>query len=198
MKYIIIALVGVLFAKTAAAQKDSLSFDENDKYIYYQTATQSGTSNDTLYNRGLYFLKSAYPKGKLKLSSEDKAQGFLVGTGSFLVSKKTFVVGHEDGEITYTMRIEVKDSKYRYWFTDFVYIPYQRNRFSVYEPIPGITIPMERAKAKLDKKDFNEYLHKILLNGRKVGSVLKSYMLKTSQSPVVKDDKIKKISTKEW
>lgn len=197
MKNILIALVCILFVKTAAAQKDSLSFDENDKYIYYQTVSQPGLSTDSLYNRGLYFMKTAYPKSKLSLVTADKTQGVLTGKGSFLVSKKAFIATHEDGAINFTVRIEVKDSKYRYWFTDFVYVPYQRNRYNVYEPIPGITIPMEQAKGKIDKADFNEYLNRILLNSKQAGTALKAYMLKTSALPK-EGQKIKKISTKEW
>jgi len=197
MKNILIALVCVLFVKSASAQTDSLAFDENDKYIYYQTVAQEGLSADTLYSRGLYFFKSAYPKNKLKLSTADKAQGVLVGNSGFLVSKKSFVTTHEDGEITYTLRVEVKDNKYRYWFTDFVYVPYQRNRYNVYEAVPGVTIPMEKAKDKLDKRDVAEFLNRMLLNSRKVGAVLKSYMLKISALPK-EQKKINKISTKEW
>jgi len=197
MKNILIAFVCILLAQTAAAQKDSLSFDENDKYIYYQTVSQPGVSADTLYKRGLYFMKTAYPKGKLTGLTTDKAQGVLTGKGSFLVSKKGFIATHEDGAINYTLRIEVKDSKYRYWFTDFVYIPYQRNRYNVYEPVPGISIPMERAQGKVDKTDFDEYLGRILLNSRQAGGVLKAYMLKISALSK-EEKKINKISTKEW
>ncbi|MDN5289320.1 MAG: hypothetical protein JWR38_5594 [Mucilaginibacter sp.] len=197
MKNILIAFICILFAKTAVAQKDSLSLDENDKYIYYQTVSQPGLSADTLYNRGLYFMKTAYPKSKLTLVTADKAQGVLTGKGSFLVSKKAFIATHEDGAINYTVRVEVKDSKYRYWFTDFVYVPYQRNRYNVYEPVPGITIPMEKAKGKIDKSDIDEYLNKILLNSRQGGGALKAYMLKTSALPK-ENKKIKRISTKEW
>ncbi|NHA04374.1 DUF4468 domain-containing protein [Mucilaginibacter sp. HC2] len=197
MKNILIVFACVLLAKSASAQKDSLAFDENDKYIYYQTVTQEGLSADTLYSRGFYFFKSAYPKDKLKLSTTDKAQGVLVGSSGFLVSKKSFVTTHEDGEITYTLRVEVKDNKYRYWFTDFVYVPYQRNRYNVYEPVPGVTIPMEKAKDKLDKRDVTEFLNRILQNSRKVGGVLRSYMLKISALPK-EQKKINKISTKEW
>lgn len=197
MKNILIVFACVLLAKNASAQKDSLAFDENDKYIYYQTVTQEGLSADTLYSRGLYFFKLAYPKDKLKLSTTDKAQGVLVGSSGFLVSKKSFVTTHEDGEITYTLRVEVKDNKYRYWFTDFVYVPYQRNRYNVYEPVPGLTIPMEKAKDKLDKRDVAEFLNRILLNSRKVGGVLRLYMLKISALPK-EQKKINKISTKGW
>ena len=197
MKNILMALIGILFAQAAAAQKDSLSFDENDKYIYYQTASQPGLNRDTLYNRALYFMKTAALKNKLTLVTADKEQGVVTGKGSFPVSKKAFITAHEDGAISYTARIEVKDSKYRYWFTDFVYTPYQRNRYNAYEPVPGINIAMEHTQGKIEKDDFNEYLKRVLLNSKQVGGVLKAYMLKTSSLPK-EDKKIKKISTKEW
>jgi hypothetical protein len=197
MKNILIAFVCMLFARTAAAQKDSLAFDENDKYIYYQTVSQPGLGADTLYNRGLYFIKTAYPKSKLVMVTADKAQGVITGKGSFLVSKKAFITTHEDGAISFSLRVEVKDSKYRYWFTDFVYTPYQRNRYNVYEPVPGVTIPMEHAQGKIDKDDVAVYLNKILLNSKQIGGVLKAYMLKTSALPK-EAKKINKISTKEW
>jgi hypothetical protein len=196
MKNILIAVVLILFVKTASAQKDSLAFDENNKYIYYQTVAQAGLSADTLYTRALYFLKTAYPKGKITVTSADKAAGVLTAKGSFMVSKKSFISNHEDGEITYTERIEVKDSKYRYWFTNFVYTPYERDRFNSYVPVSGIDIPMENAKDKLDAKDVAGYLDKMLTNSQKTGKYLKSYMLKISSLP--KEPGIKKISTKEW
>ena len=197
MKNILIAFVCMLFARTAAAQKDSLAFDENDKYIYYQTVSQPGLSADTLYKRGLYFIKTAYPKSKLTVVTVDKVQGVITGKGSFLVSKKAFITTHEDGAISFSLRIEVKDSKYRYWFTDFVYTPYQRNRYNVYEPVPGVTIPMEHAQGKIEKDDFAVYLNKMLLNSKQIGGVLKTYMLKASALPK-EEKKINKISTKEW
>ncbi|WPU96208.1 DUF4468 domain-containing protein [Mucilaginibacter sabulilitoris] len=197
MKNILIAFICILFAKNAAAQKDSLAIDENDKYIYYQTVSEPNLNADTLYNRALYFFKTGNAKDKLKLTTADKAQGVLAGNGGFLVSKKSFVTTHEDGEITYTMRIEVKDGKYRYWFTDFVYVPYQRNRYNIYEPVPGITIPLEKADGKLDKRDIAEFQNRILLNSRRVGGVLRAYMLKVSALPKA-EKKLNKISTKEW
>ncbi len=198
MKNLIIAFVCILFVKAASAQQtDSLAFDENNKYIYYQTVGQAGLTKDTLYRRGLYFMKIAAPKWKLKQISADEAQGVLLGKGNFMVTKKALVLSAIGGEITYTARVEVKDGKYRYWFTDFVFIPYQRDRYGADVPVPGATIPLEKAKNKIDKRDVEVYLTKILQNSRQVGALLKAYMLKTSSLPkTVKD--IKKISTKEW
>lgn len=197
MKNIFIALICILSVKSAIAQKDTLAFDERNKYIYYQTTDQPGLSKDTLYGRGLYFMHKAYPKGKLKITKTDEAQGVLSGEGSFAVSKRSLLSGSLGGEISYTLRIEVKDSKYRYWFTDFKFTPYKRDRYGMEVLDPGIIFPMEEAKNKLEKRDVVVYLDKILSYSRQNGAILKSYMLKIA--PVKKNaPALKKISTKDW
>jgi len=88
MKKLIAILSFILFAGAAFAQKDSLAFDENNKYIYYQVVQQPGLPADTMFNRALYFFKTAYPYHALKLIAADKDKGTLSGSGNFLVSKK--------------------------------------------------------------------------------------------------------------
>ncbi|WP_431198784.1 hypothetical protein ACQ86K_21895 [Mucilaginibacter sp. P19] len=83
MKKILLGFVGLLFSSGAFAQKDSLAFDENNKYIYYKTVDQPGSIADSLYSRGLYFLTKAYPKKVLKLAKADKDGNALTGTGIF-------------------------------------------------------------------------------------------------------------------
>lgn len=199
MKNIIVASLLILFAKNVSAQKDSLSFDEHDKYIYYKLVDQPGSNADTLYSRGLYFLTTAYPKKTLGLSKSEQGNHSLAAIGNYMISKKGLVGSSEGGEIHYTLVIEAKDSKYRYWLTDFVYQPYQRNRYGSSEPVPGGDIPLEKASAKLSKTDFSNYLDQVIANSRQVGDRLKAYMLKASslaKKPGVK--KVNKISTKDW
>ncbi|MDN3579704.1 DUF4468 domain-containing protein [Mucilaginibacter flavus] len=198
MKNIIVALIFLLSAKIALAQKDSLAFDERNKYIYYQATEQPGLSKDTLFNRGAHFMSKAFPKGKFKVTQSDEAKGVLTGEGSFIVPKRSLISNSLGGEISYTMQIEVKDAKYRYWFTDFTFSPYKRDRYGMEVLTPGVTTAMEKGKDVLDKKDFSVYLDKILLNSRQYGNTLKAYMLKVSAKPKVADKSIKKISTKEW
>jgi len=197
MKKIIIALLFILSAKIGFAQKDSLAFDERNKYIYYQTVEQAGLNKDTMYKRALYFTTKAYPKGKFKLLQADEQHGVVTGTSSIVVPKRSLISSGMGGEITYLLRIEVKDSKYRYWFTDFTFTPYKRDRYGMDVPTAGISIPMEQAKEKLDKKDIAVYLDKMLQNSRQDGAILKTYMLKISALPK-KAPEIRKISTKDW
>ncbi|HEX8019734.1 DUF4468 domain-containing protein [Mucilaginibacter sp.] len=199
MKNIIVVSLLVFFAKNVFAQKDSLSFDEHDKYIYYKLVDQPGVNADTLYNRGLYFLTAAYPKKTLGLSKSDKENHSLTGVGSYMISKKALVGNSEGGEMHYTLTIEVKDLKYRYWLTDFVYQPYQRNRYGSSEPVAGGEIPLEKASAKLSKSDFSNYLDQVIANSKQVGDRLRAYMLKASSLAKKQEvKKVNKISTKEW
>ncbi|MEO3407912.1 DUF4468 domain-containing protein [Mucilaginibacter sp. CAU 1740] len=199
MKKILFAFAGLLFSVSAFAQKDSLALDENNKYIYYKTADQSGAVADTLYDRALSFLTKAYTKKELKLVKADKSGNALNGAGVFVINKKNFFGGNsEGGELAYTIKVEVRDNKYRYWLTDFVYQPYQRNRYGNSEIMHGKDIALEKASDKLSKADFNTCLNQVLISSKQVGDKLKTYMLKASSVEHHDVKKVKRVSTKEW
>jgi hypothetical protein len=199
MKKILFAFAGLLFSVSAFAQKDSLALDENNKYIYYKTADQPGAVADTLYDRALSFLTKAYTKKELKLVKADKSGNALNGAGVFVINKKNFFGGNsEGGELAYTVKIEVRDNKYRYWLTNFVYQPYQRNRYGNSEIVHGKDIALEKASEKLSKADFNTCLNQVLISSKQVGDKLKTYMLKASFVEHHDVKKVKRVSTKEW
>ena len=125
MKYLIPAFFLILLAKTAVAQQDLLSFDEHNKYIYYQVESMPGIPVDSLTERGLKYLKAWYPKTTVKQDNTGK----IAGAGKFLVYGGISVLKHEKGEIAYQVNIEFKDQKYRFWLTGFVFTPYQRDRY---------------------------------------------------------------------
>lgn len=183
---------------SAFAQKDSLAFDENNKYIYYQVVVQPGIGADSLFSRAVFFFDKGYTQASFKAGGVTKMTDALSinATGSFLVSKKSLVTSHEDGSVSFTMHVDVKEDKYRYWLTDFIFNPYQRDRYNNYVSVPGIYIPLEKTEGKIDKKDLSAYLDGVLLSSRKIGAKLKEYMLKNP--PVKKEPAVKKISTKDW
>ena len=193
MKKILIILMCVAFAKTASAQKDSLSFDEHNKYIYYHVVDQPGSIVDTLQTRALYFLKTAYPGIKVNKSS---TPANITGNGIFLVYSSTAIVKTQDGQISYTCNIECKDQKYRYWLTNFVYTPYKTDRYGNSVPEPGSDVALENTK-KLDKKQADNYLNQAGAFSKQFGDKLKQYMLKISAAPP-KEVKKKVINTKDW
>ena len=85
-------------------------------------------------------------------------------------------VKHEDGELTYTLHIEFKDAKYRFWLTEFAYTPYQRNRYGVYAKVPGGETPLEDLKKKDNGKAIDNYLDQIAKYGKQTGEEIKLFL----------------------
>jgi hypothetical protein len=195
-KIMIVVLLVVLKAGTALAQADTLARNESNKFIYYQVVSQPASPADSLYKRALSFFKSAYPASKLKFSKQDKANATLYGVGGVLVSNKSLVAMHEDASVGFSFVIEIKDDKYRYWLTDFIITPYERDRYANYVPVAGKNTPLENGPGKLSQRDYDGYLQKVLQNAREIGTILKSYM--KNQPVQVKEVKKATVVPKEW
>lgn len=194
MKKLFIALVFLLSVRSAIAQKDLLSIDGHNKYIYYEVVTQPGLSIDTFKNRAAYFLKINYPKNKV---SKTETPATITGTGKLLMLTGISAAKHIDGEINYTFSIEYKDEKYRYWLTDFVFTPYYVDRYGNSVPKPGIDIPLESGTSKLEKGQLNSFSIQISNYSKQFGDRLKQYMLMVSAAPI-KNNQKNVITTKDW
>jgi len=192
MKTLLIGSLFILFAKMSFAQQDLLSFDEHNKYIYYQVVNLPGIAADTLRERGVYFLKTAYPKVSVKPVGTDG----LTGEGKFITYGGVSVMKHEKGEIAYLVNIEFKDQKYRFWLTNFVFTPYQRDRYGNFVSQLGVEIPLETASARLEKKELESYLDETGTFCKQFGDKLKSYMLKVPAQK--KEETVKKVVTDKW
>jgi hypothetical protein len=193
MKTLMIALVSLFVVQVTFAQKELLSFDENNKYIYYHVADAPGLPKDTLLAKVSYFLKSEYPKTKLNRTVDPNV---LNGGGKFLIYGGGGILKHENGDISYSLNIECKDQKYRYWLTGFVFTPYQRDRYGNFVPEPGKDIPLESVLKKLDKKEAGSYLDEAGTFCKQLGDRLKLYM--TRASAPKKTEITKKIVTDKW
>jgi len=194
MKKIIVVLLCLLFAKAASAQKDSLSFDEHNKYIYYKVVEQPGLTADTFQTRALYFLKINYPKNKINQAVEPST---ITGSGKFLILTGLSVAKHVAGEVSYTFTIGYKDQKYRYWLTNFVYTPYKTDRYGNSVPEQGVEIPLENGLSKLEKVELNNCLEQSGAYGIQFGNKIKEYMVRVSATKPAENKK-KVISTKDW
>ena len=191
MKSLVIILTFIFFAKITLAQKELLSVDEHDKYIYYQVVDIPGITADTLNKRGKYFLEKALPKIKLIETALT-----LSGESKFMTFSGVSVLKHEDGEITYVVKVEFKDNKYRYWLKGFNFTPYQRDRYGNFIPRQGIAIPLETALTKLSKKDVESYFDQTGTFCKQLGDSLKQAII--AQSPQKKAEINKRIITDKW
>jgi hypothetical protein len=163
--------------KNAVAQKDSLAIDDHGKYIYYKVVNQNANSGDIAYEHAQLFFKTVYDKSTLKLISHDDKNTSLVGEGGFLVSKKLSVAKHDDGRITCKIFVEIKEGKYRYWFTDFEFTPYDRDRYNNYVPVNSLVIDMEKAKKRYPDTDVDHYLDECAKFAQQIGNKLQQYII---------------------
>jgi hypothetical protein len=188
---LLILMLCLLLCKLAMAQKDSLAFDEHGKYIYYRVVNDKKNDANVLLVRALDFFDMPGNRHNFKITAKDANTHNIDVTGFFIVSKASTLAKHDDGKITFNIRVEIKDQKYRYWLNGFVFTPYMRDRYNNMVPQPGIEIPMEVIAKKEDKKDADHYLNECGAFARKLSSRLKQYML---TGPVVsKQDTTKKV-----
>lgn len=178
------------------AQKDLLSFDEHNKYIYYQVADQPGLSADTLHYLVGRFLKTTYPKLKTETSAPGSKD--LKGHGKFITYSSILVLRHENGEINYVLNIEFKDQKFRYWITDFTFNPYQRDRYGNFVPMDGMNLPLETALTKTDKRDAAIHLDETGAFCKQFTDALKLFLTKPVVIPKKEEETTKKVVTDKW
>ncbi|GAB3925834.1 DUF4468 domain-containing protein [Mucilaginibacter myungsuensis] len=192
MKKILIAIAVLLSGKIASAQKELVTLDEHNKYIFYKVSETPGLPGDTLYNRLLRGLNQSKRFGKLKMDT--KAGNNIAIKSSFLIYTSANLAKHEAGEVNYTLNAEVKEGKYRYWLTDFVFYPYERTRYGVYAKKPGVDYTFEQLKAKVGEREFSIYLDQIAKLGIEIGEQMTFY----TADPEKKATEPVKVDTKKW
>ena len=187
----LIILLLIFLSKLSNAQQELLSFDEHNKYIYYGVNEMQGLSADTLHNRGLLFLKTLFPRVVFKSPLKNIN---ILCDGKFLTYSSSSVFKHEQGEVNYSLNIEFKDEKYRFWLTNFTYKPYERDRYGNFVPKLGKEIALEFINNELSKKESDAYLNETGLFCKQFAERLKIYLLNIPK----KEEKLKKIVTDKW
>lgn len=181
-----------LCCKAALAQKELVTLDEHNKYIFYQLTDAPGLKADSLYSKSLTGIKKSKHYQKLKAETVAGAS-IKLKTKTMLYSSMT-IAKHEAGELAYTLVAEFKDGKYRYWLTDFVFSPYERTRYGIYAKKPGAELPLEEAKTKYDTATFNNYLEQIAKLGNETGQEMTFYLTE----PAKKVTEPAKVDTRKW
>lgn len=194
MKRFLFLLTSLIVVYTANGQKAMLALDENNKYIYYQVVDQPNATRDSLDRKALSFVRGTYKKDKANLAGDSMISiKDKILTYSVLAFAK-----HESGEIKFTLTIECRDNKYRYWFTDFVFTPYYKDRYGNFVPQSGIEIALEKTITKIDKKELDGYLDQTGAYCKQTGDDLKAFMSQNHPSLKPVAQPVKKIVTDKW
>ncbi|GAA4210909.1 hypothetical protein GCM10022289_39030 [Pedobacter jeongneungensis] len=192
MKYIILFLL-VAFSIDLSAQQKQFSKDDNGKFIYYKVVDSQLLSKDTLLQRAKSFVNVVYKKS---MKAESITDTSILAKGTMVIDKTILVAGHPSGEISYNFVFEARNGKYRFWLTDFLYIPYQRDRYGNFVATTRIGTPLERNPGKLNAGAWKDVVNSAYNKIDKFGEDFKKYLATNRVEKAKK--KTETISTKKW
>lgn len=171
--------------------EDEMAKDERGKYIYYEVVDKGITAVDSLNERAKSFLKVK----KLKGINQEQEQ--LNAQGKFIISKTAFVLAHPSGEVLYHFVFEVKEGKYRFWLTDFVFIPYSRDRYGNFVPSTVKGTALESDPGKLNAGEWASYVSSANKQAAVFAAEFKLYLAANPKAKAAVKPK-KAVSTKSW
>ncbi|HZX74685.1 MAG TPA: DUF4468 domain-containing protein [Cyclobacteriaceae bacterium] len=152
----IIIVVFLILIKSAVYGQVSFPLNASGKIEISDVVIDSLKKED-LYARASSWFESLpkTPGIKLNAINEDPINGNISGDLEFLVYYQSGILQKVLGSVTYKLTLGVKDNKYRYTYTDFVFHYYKQNRN--YQTVPtGKVKPLEDAKASGWQKNWNK------------------------------------------
>jgi len=78
-------------------------------------------TDDLLFKNARQWLVDNFKSGKDVLQTEDKEGGYIIGQGFFSMMTNPVSLFYSNSQIWFSMKIEVKDGRYRYTFYDIIY-----------------------------------------------------------------------------
>lgn len=187
------ALILSIFITSLSAQEKQFPKDEDGKFIYYKVVDSQVLDKAILLERAKNFIQSANKKNMRLESSTDTS---ILAKGKMVIDKTILVAGHPSGEVNYNFVMEVRAGKYRYWLTDFEYIPYQRDRYGNFVATTNIGTPLEKPADRLNAGTWKDIQASTYVKVSKFGESFKKFIATDTKTavPVKKES----ISTKKW
>lgn len=150
MKFRLLLPLFLLTASIACAQKPEAALPvsaETHLVDYTKVVEVAGATKSELFARAKVWLAKSTTSAKSAIEAEDKDAGVLVAKGYQIVDG--FGGLDAPAKLWYTVKITVKDGKYRYNLTDFKYdwstIPYQyASKQMQPEPVEGLAFATRR------------------------------------------------------
>lgn len=108
----------------------SLSAYSQETLTYTDVVTVEGVSKDELYNRANLWFATSYNNSKAVLQLENKIEGQIIGKATMPYKPKIYNASERTiGKIDYTIKIFLKDNRYKYEITDFIHVPTGNSSF---------------------------------------------------------------------
>jgi hypothetical protein len=141
----VFGIIFLLFFNQGHAQ--FLPVNESGKCELSEVVLAEGLPKTILNGNTLqWFMALDDSDGKLSPIQQDSLEGRTAGDYEFLVYSQSGILRKIAGAIRYHLSVEIKDGKYRYTFTDFIFYYYKQDRN--YQMVKtGKTKPLEETEA---------------------------------------------------
>ncbi|MFN0254012.1 DUF4468 domain-containing protein [Pedobacter ureilyticus] len=166
--------------------------DETGKFTYYEVV-ESTVKGDSLQARLSNFLTRN--KKEIKLKSTDAGK-LTIASGKIVIQKSITIISHPSGEIIYQFNFEIGEGKYRFWLTDFQFIPYQKDRYGNFVPSTTIGVPLEKEPKKSNAQQWEDYRLQAAKYAADFAKRLKDHLVNKTISPLPLPEK--KVISKTW
>lgn len=124
-KYALFALFLPIFAVGQKINPDTLSFN------YTGVVQADSMSAKSLQSRAKLFVAEAFKSAKDVTQMDDPDGGIIMVKGTMAPVIKAPLLGHiEYGYVSFTIKIQVKDGRYKYTFSDFYHEAHEQNKGS--------------------------------------------------------------------
>lgn len=151
----------------AHAQYPKSNIDTTAKFTLTEVIKVDSLNRFELYKKAGKWIENQ----KFEVIEEDPIEGKFIARNKIIVYTDKSVLAKPNGDFHHDVLIEIKDGKYRYSFTNFVYRQYKLDRNLKYVPVKGKK-PIEDTKAPGWSKQWsknklqvnnqvNEYIHSL-------------------------------------
>ena len=181
-----------LFLVAKAQSENALPVDERGKFIYYEVVEKK-LSADLFNEKVAAFIKK---QGKNLKSINTQGDTMMMAKGKLVINKTLLVMSRPSGEVVYNFIAETKGDKYRFWLTDFEFIPYMRDRYGNFVPSTTVGVPLENNPGKLNAGEWAAYKTQTFRYAKDFALQFKNYLAE-KQATVVKPV-APKVVKKEW
>lgn len=156
-------------------QNKPLTKDDRGKLIYYEIVIVKNETKTSLIGRANAFFNKSAKSLKRQTVEEDS---LIHATGKMILNKTALVLSRPSGEVLYNFYCEIRAGKYRFWMTDFNFIPYQRDRYGNFVRSKVKGVPLESNPGKLNAAEWSGYINAASLEANLLAERFKKAMAK--------------------
>lgn len=182
----------ILFSVSFSVNAQDILFPTNEagKYEFSEVVELNWLDKDKLFLNGQKFMKKIKVlHSKKKFYTEEKENYTINNRGSFYVYRLGSVKKGIGGAVEYDLILEIKDGKYRYTLTNFIFNEYQKNRYGKYEPIKGKYTPLEAQVGSLNKNEWDKQRQVVFDKSQELIQNLYSNMIYAEEKKKKKEKK---------